>query len=196
MGGGGDKPVSDSSESEQIRAAQKGDRAAYDFLVRRYQRQVYRWAYHVVRNHDLADEVSQDVFVRTYEALVRIDPERPLGAWLCRSTFNIAVNLLRKQQYRAQWAETNRPEPTDFERVAMEPDAILRRRRVLERLERAINELPPKYRAVLLLRLKDGMSYEEISAAMEVSLGTVMSRLARARKRLRKSLGALMEDLH
>jgi len=195
MGDRGEWLLVDLPESEQIRAAQNGDRAAYDLLVRRYQKQVYRWAFHVVRTHDLADEVSQEVFVRTFQALPRIDPDRPLGAWLCRSTVNLALNLLRKQQFRAKWAEDNRPDPTDFERKAAEPDAAFRRHRVLGRLEAAIDDLPALYRTVLLLRLKDGMTYEEIAAALGISMGTVMSRLARARRRLRASLGDLIEDL-
>lgn len=195
MGDHAGRPLADLPESEIIRAAQSGDQSAYDLLVKRYQRQVYRWAFHVVRTHDLADEITQEVFVRTYAALPRVDPDRPLGAWFCRSAVNLALNLLRKQQFRSKWAEENRPNPTDFEREASEPDAAFRRRRILARLDQAIDELPAVYRAVLLLRLKDGMSYEEIASALGISLGTVMSRLARARRRLRAKLGSLLEDL-
>lgn len=183
------------AEPELIRLAQKGDRRAYDILVRLYQRQVYRWAFHVVRTHDLADEVTQDVFVRTYQALDRVDPDRPLGAWLCRSAINVALNIVRKQQFRTQWAQENRPEPTDYERESGQPDAGFRRRRVIERLERAIDELPPIYRTIIMLRLKDDLSYDQISKALGVSMGTVMSRLARARQRLKESLGDMIDDL-
>ncbi len=183
------------NESELIRLAQKGDRRAYDALVRRYQRQVYRWAFHVVRTHDLADEVTQDVFVRTFQAIDRVDPDRPLGAWLCRSAINVALNVIRKQQFRTQWAQENRPEPTDYEKESAQPDAGFRRRRVIQRLERAIDALPPIYRTIILLRLKDDMSYDQISKALGVSMGTVMSRLARARQRLRESLGDVLDDL-
>ncbi|MEW5702896.1 MAG: RNA polymerase sigma factor [Candidatus Zixiibacteriota bacterium] len=191
----GEKASEGVSEEELIRATQSGDRYAYDVLVRRYQRRVYRWAFHVVRTHDLADEVTQEVFVRTYEAISRVDPKRPLGAWLCRSAVNLALNLLRKQQFRARWAEENRPEPTDFEKEASEPDTAFRRRRIMDRLDRAIDSLPILYRTILLLRLKDGMSYEEIADALGISMGTVMSRLSRARRRLRTELGDMIEDL-
>jgi RNA polymerase sigma-70 factor (ECF subfamily) len=192
-----DEPPSvvDREEGELIRKAQAGDRSAYDQLVRRYQRQVYRWAYHVVRAHDLADEVTQDVFVRTYKAIERIDPERPFGAWLCRSAINIALNLLRKQQFRTQWAQDNRTEPTDFEKEAAQPDASLRRQRVLKKLEHAIDRLDPIYRTIILLRANEEMSYEEIAQALGISMGTVMSRLSRARQRLKAALGETIDDL-
>lgn len=195
MDTGEDQDYASLPEPDLIRLAQKGDRQAYDRLVRIYQKQVYRWAFHVVRTHDVADEVTQDVFVRTYRALDRVDPDRPFGAWLCRSTFNVALNLVRKQQFRTQWAQENRAEPTDYERESAQPDAWFRRRRVLQRLETAIDALPPLYRTIILLRLRDELSYEEISQALGVSLGTVMSRLARARQRLRVSLGDLIDDL-
>jgi RNA polymerase sigma-70 factor (ECF subfamily) len=192
---GGDIDYTNLSEPELIRLAQKGDHRAYGVLVRIYQRQVYRWAFHVVRTHDLADEVTQDVFVRTYQALDRVDPDRPLGAWLCRSAINVALNIVRKQQFRTQWAQENRPEPTDYEKESGQPDAGFRRRRVIERLERAIDELPPIYRTIIMLRLKDDLSYDQISKALGVSMGTVMSRLARARQRLKESLGDMIDDL-
>ncbi len=195
MSTGGDHDYANLTEPEIIRLAQSGDRRAYDILVRLYQKQVYRWAFHVVRTHDLADEVTQDVFVRTYQALNRVDPDRPLGAWLCRSTINAALNIIRKQQFRTQWAQENRPDLTDYEREAGQPDAGFRRRRVLERLEKAIDDLPPIYRTIILLRLKDDLSYDQISKVLGVSMGTVMSRLARARQRLRVALGDMIDDL-
>ena len=195
MGTGGDQEYANLSESELMRLAQKGDRRAYDGLVRIYQKQVYRWAFHVVRTHDLADEVTQDVFVRTYQAIDRIDPDRPFGAWLCRSAVNNALNAIPKQQFRTQWAQDHRPEPTDYERESSQPDAGFRRRRVLERLEAAIDELPVIYRTIILLRLRNDMSYEEISQVLGISMGTVMSRLARARQRLKESLGNMIDDL-
>jgi RNA polymerase sigma-70 factor (ECF subfamily) len=179
----------ETSESELIRAAQAGDRLAYDELVRRHQRNVYRWAYNVVRSHDAADEVAQEVFVRTYMALDRIDPERPLGSWLCRTAVNVALNSVRKQRFRTQWAEDNKP---DVDSGGNQPDAVFRQHELIRRLERAINNLTPMYRTVLLLRTREQLSYGEIAKVLDVSVGTVMSRLARARKRLRKELGEFL----
>ena len=184
----------ETSESDLIRAAQAGDRFAYDELVRRHQRNVYRWAYNVVRSHDGADEVAQEVFVRTYMALDRIDPERPLGSWLCRTAVNVALNAVRKQRFRTQWAEENKPGVDSQDAAGNQPDAIFRRHRLIEHLERGIKALSPLYRTVLLLRTRDQMTYEEIAQALDVSVGTVMSRLARARKKLRNELGDILGD--
>ncbi|HEX9750318.1 MAG TPA: sigma-70 family RNA polymerase sigma factor [candidate division Zixibacteria bacterium] len=180
------------SEPDLIRAAQQGDRHAFDALVKRYQRQVYRWAYHLVRTHDLADEIAQDVFVRTYGALARIDPERPLGAWLCKSTTNLALNLIRKRQYRAQLTDEVASRIAAENSGADRPDSELHRRQLMAKVTRAINELPAVYRTIIGLRVKEGMSYEEIAETLNISLGTVMSRLARARGRLRKALGDVL----
>lgn len=188
--------VTGKTESELIRLAQQGDRFAYDELVRRHQRNVYRWAYNIVRHHDTADDVAQEVFVRTFLALERIDPERPLGSWLCKTAVNIALNVLRKQRFRAQWAEEQKPGLAEERAAGNEPDALLRRRRVIQKLEAAIDELPPIYRTALLLRTRDHMSYEQIADALGVSMGTVMSRLARARQRLRIMMGTTLDDLY
>lgn len=184
----------ETSESDLIRAAQAGDRFAYDELVRRHQRNVYRWAYNVVRSHDAADEVAQEVFVRTYMALDRIDPDRPLGSWLCRISVNVALNAVRKQRFRTKWAEENKPDPESPQAMGEQPDAVYRRHELIKQLEQGINRLPPLYRTVLLLRTRDQMSYEEIGQVLDVSVGTVMSRLARARKKLRDDLGDLLTD--
>lgn len=183
------------TEPELIRAAQQGDRSAYDALVKLYQKQVYRWAFHFVRTHDLADEVAQEVFVRTFEALARLDPDRALGAWLCRSTTNVALNTLRKKQFRAKWVEENRAQIQDAEDSVVQPDAELKSQRVIARIGRAIDDLSPTYRAVMLLRVKESMSYGEIAEALDISIGTVMSRLARARQRLRADLRDVLDDL-
>jgi len=189
------REVREHSEPELIRAAQSGDRGAYGELVRRYQQQVYRWAYQIVRSHDIADDVAQDVFLRTYQAIDRLDPERPLGAWLCRSTINRALNITRKSQYRARRVEEERPGVASSQPPANRPDELLHQREVLARVEQAIRELPAFYRAVLILRVNEQMSYEEIADTLGVSMGTVMSRLARARKRLRKVVGDFLDDL-
>ena len=182
-------------DSDLIRAAQTGDRFAYDELVRRYQRSVYRWAYNVVRSHDSADEVAQDVFVRTYMALERIDPEQPFGAWLCKIAVNVSLNMVRKQHVRMQWMEENRSDGAGSNPNAAGPDTKFQHRRLIARVEHGIGSLPPIYRTILLLRAQENMSYEQIAETLGVSMGTVMSRLARARRKLRKKLGALLEDL-
>lgn len=184
-------------ESDLIRQAQAGDRGAFDRLVRQYQRSVYRWAFNIVRAHDQADEVTQEVFVRTFFALERIDPDRPLGSWLCKIAVNLALNLVRKQRFRSQWVENLSPEAAaELAPSGDQPDTALRRKRVIERLQAAIDSLPPLYRTVLLLRTRDHRSYEEIAEFLGVSLGTVMSRLNRARSKLRSLMGESLEDLY
>jgi RNA polymerase sigma-70 factor (ECF subfamily) len=108
----------------------------------------------------------------------------------------VALNILRKQRFREQWAQENRTESEEQASNADEPDAKLRRHRVIARLEQAIDALPAVYRTTLLLRTRDHLSYGEIAEATGVSLGTVMSRLNRARKKLRTMMGNLLDDLY
>ena len=189
------KEVTEYSEPELIRAAQQGSHDAYDRLVRNFQKQVYRWAYHLVRSHDLADEVAQEVFVRTYHALARIDPDRPLGAWLSRTTTNLALNLLRRIQYQTRRLEESRSSGNPSQISQNDPDEVLHNREILARVEKALATLPPHYRVTLILRVKEQMSYSEIAESLNISIGTVMSRLARARHRLRSILGDVLDDL-
>ncbi len=183
-------------EKQWVLAAQKGDNVAFEKLVRLHQRGVYRWAYRMVHTHDAADDVAQEVFVRLYRVLERIDPERPLSPWLCRVAINLSTNYLRKQKTRVSLDDN-----PGMEAIITPPDdpdhpmAKHRRKQFIAKLEKAIINLPPKFKSVFILRVQESRSYEEISEALGLTMGTVMSRLSRARARLRKELGDELDKL-
>jgi RNA polymerase sigma-70 factor (ECF subfamily) len=172
-------------EAFLLARARQGDLAAFEEVVRRYQRRVYGVALRIVRAHDTADDVAQEAFVRAWRALDRFDLGRPFGPWVCRIAANLAVNHVRSPRAREEGlpeghAETPSADPSPLGAVL---DVEARRL-----LDEAVAGLSPEQRAVFVLRAVEEMSYEEIAGTLGVSPGTVMSRLFRARERLAKAL--------
>jgi RNA polymerase sigma-70 factor (ECF subfamily) len=172
-------------ETFLLARARQGDVSAFEDLVRRYERRVYATALRIVRAHDVADDVSQEAFVRAWKALDRFELGRPFAPWVCRIAANLAVNHVRSPRAREQGlpeghAETAGSGPDPLARV-LDAEAA----RVLDE---AMATLPREQRAVLVLRAVEELSYDEIAQTLGVSPGTVMSRLFRARERLARAL--------
>ncbi len=177
-------------EAGLVRRAQGGEAAAFTAIVRAYQRSVWRVAWSLTRNAADADDLAQETFVRAWQALPRFRVGEPLYPWLARIAMNLAFSLHRRRRRRPesaleplveagrQWSGTEDPER----------DAAERER--AERLARAFAELSEEHQAVLALRVVEDLSYEEIAGTLHVPVGTVMSRLSRARAELRRRLAA------
>lgn len=173
-----------------VAEAQKGSQAAFGEIVRRYQRAVYRVAWALVRNDADADDLAQEAFVRAWGAIGRFEIGQPLYPWLARITTNLAFSLFRRRKRRPETPiepllEAGKQfgvddDPADHA-VTDERDANLRA---------CFARLSPEHQAVLALRVVQDLSYDEIARALNVPIGTVMSRLARARTVLAK----LMEE--
>jgi len=179
-------------ETFLLARARQGDLAAFETVVRRYQRRVYGVALRIVRAHDVADDVAQEAFVRAWRSLDRFELGRPFGPWVCRIAANLAVNHVRSPRAREEglpegYAETRSSDPGPLGAVL---DAEAR-----EVLDEAMGGLSPEQRAVFVLRAVEEMSYEEIAGALGISQGTVMSRLFRARERLAESLAPYLGPL-
>jgi RNA polymerase sigma-70 factor (ECF subfamily) len=178
--------AADPAEGDLLARARSGDLIAFEEIVGRYQRRVYGVAYRIVRRHDIADDVAQETFIRAHRALGTFDVARPFGPWICRIAANLAINHVRSPQFREEelpegHAET--PAPSGGNPLA----------RVLDRearavLDAAMERLPAEQRAVFALRVVEELSYREIAETLDISIGTVMSRLSRAREKLREAL--------
>jgi RNA polymerase sigma-70 factor (ECF subfamily) len=181
-----------------VRAA-GGDQRAFRELVERHQRRAHAVAYGLVRNPEDAREVVQEAFVRVFRHLHEFAGQASFGTWLYRIVVNLAIDQLRK---RAPGQAVELEDHTDLEgapaelvpvREATDPLDALRRKRLVDAMQAALDQLPPYHRAVILLRELEGMSYEEMAQTLNVSKGTIMSRLFHARKKmqrmLRESLG-------
>jgi len=172
-------------ESFLIARARRGDPSAFEEIVRLYQRRVYGVALRIVRAHDVADDVTQEAFLRAWRSLDRFDLERPFGPWVCRIAANLAVNHVRSPRAREEGLPDGHAETRTS---APGPLGTLLDAEGTRVLETAMAGLPPDQRAVLVLRVVEEQSYAEIAETLGISPGTVMSRLFRARERLAAAL--------
>ena len=177
-------------EARLVRAAQSGDENAFAEIVRHFQRAVYRVAYALTRNASDADDLAQETFVRAYQAIGRFRAGEPLYPWLARIAVNQAYSLHRRRKRRPetsieplveagrQWAGEDDPAENAAESERN------------EMIQAAFAGLSPEHQAVLALRAVEGLSYDEIAETVGVPVGTVMSRLSRARAELKARLKA------
>jgi RNA polymerase sigma-70 factor (ECF subfamily) len=172
-------------ESFLIARAQRGDPSAFEEIVRLYQRRVYGVALRIVHAHDVADDVTQEAFLRAWRSLDRFELGRPFGPWVCRIAANLAVNHVRSPRAREEGLPDGHAETRT---TAPGPLGALLDAEGAKVLEKAMGQLPQEQRAVLVLRVVEELSYAEIAETLGISPGTVMSRLFRARERLAQAL--------
>ncbi len=189
------EPAETPVDDELIRRTREGDLRAFDTLVRRYQRRIYFLAVRMVKNHDEADDVAQETFIRAYGALDSFKLGCNFYTWLYRICMNLSINHL-KHGRRIMTGSRFKEEAKPLERAAPGADpldcAVMTE--MGERIEAAIDSLSPKYKAVLVLRIFEDMSYEEMAESLDISVGTVMSRLFRARERMQEMLEEYRSD--
>lgn len=176
-------------DAELVARSKTGDTVAFGELVRRYQKPVFRIVLRMVKSQDDADDLTQDTFVRAYRGLKTFKEEFDFHPWLYRIAVNQAINFINKRKRQAAVDLEDVPETEIKSGPSPEsPVQAASRSELLGRLEGALERLPEEQRTVFLLRVQEGLSYEEIAKAMDTPKGTVMSRLARARMALRKYL--------
>ena len=173
--------------------------ARYEAIVQRYARHVYNIAYRMVGNEADARDLSQEAFLRVYRALRRVEPGAPLESWLYRIVSNLHIDLLRKRP-KARVESLDVPVVTprgqvlrEFPDIASSPEAILEREQLDGSIQRALETLSEDLRFVVVLSDIEGFAYEEIATMLRVPLGTVKSRLHRARQILQQRLRPYVE---
>ena len=188
--------TSDPAEDlDLVRRSQEGDTRAFDVLVTKYRGRVYAMTYHLVHNETEAWDLAQEAFIKAWRALPRFKGDAAFFTWLYRITHNVAYDWLRKKKIQAQDEfDDSRTDhqvaagaETAPQKVAA-PDAALRHSELGQKIRAAIGQLSPEHRQIILLREVEVLSYEEIAQTMECSMGTVMSRLFYARKKLQELL--------
>jgi len=178
------------TERDLLEKARGGNLFAFEEVVRRYQRRVYAVAMRIVRRHDVADDVAQETFLRAHQKLDTFDTARPFGPWICRIAANLAISHVRSPVAREEElgsGPAEEPSPADSPLDAVLEDEA----RAL--LERALEALPAEQRAVFVLRSVEELSYREIAEALEIPMGSVMSRLSRAREKLHAALRGYLQ---
>lgn len=189
LSGGSSAALREATDAELVSRSKNADTRAFGELVTRYQKTVYRIILRMVKSPDDADDLTQDTFVRAYRGLKTFKEEFDFHPWLYRIAVNQAINFLNKRKRQAAVDLDEVPE-TEVKQ-GPEPESPIQsasRQELLAHLEEALEQLPEEQRTVFLLRVQEGLSYEEIAQVMETPKGTVMSRLARARMALRKFL--------
>jgi len=183
-----------------VERAQEGDRTAFDLLVLKYQHRVVKLANRYVRDPEEALDVAQEAFLRAFRALPGFRGESAFYSWLYRITINTAHNHLAAR--RARCEETGAGEDRDPERpgVPLEdrvqdlntPEAMLLSDEIRRTIERTVEELPEDLRTAIVLREVEGLSYEEIARIMDCPIGTVRSRIFRAREAINTRIEPLL----
>jgi RNA polymerase sigma-70 factor, ECF subfamily len=183
-----------SDELALVQAAKKGDVGAFEQLVKRYDRSVFRIAQHITRNQEDAEDVVQEAFLKSYEKLDQFQEQSKFYTWLVRIAVNEALMKLRRRRTSktvsldedVQTEEDSMPrEVADW---APNPEQLYGRSELKEILSKTIQGLPTSFRTVFVLRDVEGLSTEETAQALDLSVPAVKSRLLRARLQLRERL--------
>ncbi|HZO37983.1 MAG TPA: sigma-70 family RNA polymerase sigma factor [Methylomirabilota bacterium] len=186
----------DTDEAILIERCRAGDLAAFEPLVEKYRQRVYRLAYNVLRDPDEAWDVAQDAFIRAFKALPSFRGDSAFYTWLFRIVMNVARDRARQHAARGRAFGTERVDEKDWDRVlvdqATSPDAHATQVEERDRIARALATLSEPHRAIIMLSDLEGLSYREIAEVLNIPMGTVMSRLHNARRRLRDALGPLL----
>ena len=175
-------------DSEVVGAFLGGEERAYGELVDRYQTRLLNFVFRTIGDRERAEDLVQEVFIRVYRHLHRFDRSKKFSTWIYTIASNLAKNELRNrsrnplvlfQTLRGNAADDDRP--LQFEDSSMRPDDMYRKRHLKALVDRATAQLPEHHRQVFVLRELEGKSYEEIAEITHCNLGTVKSRLNRAR---------------
>jgi RNA polymerase sigma-70 factor (ECF subfamily) len=194
-----EKDHSTTDDQTLVRAAQKGDMAAFEELVARHRDKIYARAYSMVRNEEEAVDLSQEAWVKGWQRLVQFQGESSFGTWMTRIVINLCLDHLRKQKrQRSESIDAMDEDSGGVERqlpvVTVNPTAGLERHELRQRIDRAMGQLSHEHRTVLVLHEFEEMEYKEIAKTMGCSIGTVMSRLFYARRKLATLLADLKRD--
>lgn len=187
------------TDAELVRFARDGDRQAFEELVSRHRDKVFSRAYSMVGNVDDATDLSQEAWIKAWQRLRQFHGDSSFATWLTRIAINVCLDFLRRRK-RARFESTETLEETigGVERllppVDVDPLAGLEREELRARIDTAMAELSDAHRTVIILHTFEGLEYKEISKRMGCSLGTVMSRLFYARRRLAGLLAGLKEQ--
>jgi RNA polymerase sigma-70 factor, ECF subfamily len=173
--------LSTETETRLVSQAQQGDRSAFGELIHRHYSGVVNVVYRLCGDVHLAEDAAQDAFIQAWLHLPTYHPQTPLRNWLYRIAVNAALDALRRG------SKTVTQDVDDLGLVSANPgpEAVLIREERAVSVQRALLSLPPASRVVVVLREYEGLSYQEIATALDIPIGTVMSRLNYARSRLR-----------
>jgi RNA polymerase sigma-70 factor (ECF subfamily) len=189
------------SDSDVVAAYLAGDRRAFDVLVDRYQRRLLNFVFRTIGDRERAEDLVQEVFIRVHRHLHRFDQTKKFSTWIYTIASNLAKNELRNRsrnplvlfQTISKRDGESDSRPLQFEDLRSRPDDLFHKRHLRELVEEAVAQLPEHHRIVFVLRELEGKTYEEIAEITDCNLGTVKSRLNRARNRFAQIIAPLVD---
>jgi len=193
----------DVSEPDLVKRCQAGETEAFDELVTRYRTRIFAMIYNMVHNEQDAWDLAQDSFVKAWKSIKRFRGRSSFYTWIYRIVMNVTIDWLRKKQVKGagvefddaiQLREVN-PASKTLPKADPLPYERMERTEVRARIDNAITQLSPEHRAVILMKETEGMQYHEIAETLGCSIGTVMSRLFYARKKLQNLLKDVYENI-
>jgi RNA polymerase sigma-70 factor, ECF subfamily len=186
------------AEADLVKMSQKGDMAYFEELVARYRDKIYARAYSMMRNEEEALDLSQDAWVKGWQRLAQFHGESSFITWMTRIVINLCLDQLRKQKRQRAESIEAMEEEGGVERqmpvVNPNPTAGLERAELRLRIDRALGQLSEQHRTVMVLHEFEELEYKEIAKRMKCSIGTVMSRLFYARRRMASLLASLRRE--
>src|ERR1700757_2415095 len=193
----------DVSELELVRQCQAGEAKAFDELVARYRTRIFAMIYNMVHNEQDAWDLAQESFLKAWRSIGRFRGRSSFYTWIYRIVMNVTIDWLRKKQVKGAGAEFDDaiqlrhidPASKTVPKTEALPYQTMERDEIRARIEKAIDQLSPEHRALILMKEIDEMQYHEIAETLGCSIGTVMSRLFYARKKLQSLLKDVYENV-
>ncbi|MBN1385031.1 MAG: sigma-70 family RNA polymerase sigma factor [Elusimicrobia bacterium] len=191
------------NESKLVELAQDGNRDAFESLVRQCAERIYNLSFHLTGNPAGAEDLAQDALVNAFKNISKFRKESSFSSWVYRITLNLWKNKVRHDKKRSflSFFSLDKPAETEDGEINMElpdyscnPESEVEQARKSENVQKALNELDEQSKIIIVFRDMEGRNYEEISSLLECPLGTVKSRLARARESLREKLLKYFKD--
>jgi len=191
------------SELDLVKQCQDGKAEAFDQLVSRYRTRVFGMIYNMVHNEQDAWDLTQDSFLKAWKSIGRFRGQSSFYTWIYRIVTNVTIDWLRKKQVKGGGAEFNDelqvrevdPAARTVPKAEAAPQERMEQREIRARIDAAIQQLSPEHRAVILMKEMEDMQYHEIAETLGCSIGTVMSRLFYARKKLQNLLRDVYENV-
>ena len=189
---------SEDLDQDLVRRVQQGDKSAFDLLVLKYQHKIVHLVNRYVKDQHEAQDVAQDTFIKAYRAIAEFRGDSAFYTWLYRIAINTAKNYLlsrsrRHFDYEVDVQDAEQVEMASKLKELDTPDTLIMNEQIVETIKLAIANLPEDMRVAITLREFEGMSYEEIADAMDCPIGTVRSRIFRAREAIDEKLKPLLD---
>jgi RNA polymerase sigma-70 factor (ECF subfamily) len=177
-------------DKSNVKKNTNGDPTAFEDILLAYQDKIYNLCRYMLGNAHDAEDAAQDTFLKAYQALPKFRPEASLYTWLYRIATNTCIDYKRKPVFESLFGASEEGERLIHDRVSDDPspERLYQSKQMNQALQEGLARLSPKLRAVIVLLEIEGLSYEEIAETLDISLGTVKSRVARAREDLKKTM--------